>query len=96
MISIHAESNFNFEYLLVNILKLETWNRALKIARELDDITSNITLLSRYLKTNDEEKHTEFENAQAFLQEKNTWTGEEKHKKIRSYMLIFDSSYRSR
>ena len=34
-----CSEHLNFEYLLANILKLEIRNTALRVARELDDVT---------------------------------------------------------
>ena len=53
--------HLNFEYLLANILKLEIRNTALRVARELDDVTCLYLKVLQYVETNDEE------NTQAFL-----------------------------
>lgn len=48
-------AHLNFEHLLVNILKLKARNTALKVARELDDLTCLALLVLQYVRTNDEE-----------------------------------------
>lgn len=74
-------AHLNFEYLLVNILKLKARNTALKVARELDDLTCLALLVLQYVRKNDEENIQNLKMHKLFSKKKkNKLTREEKQK----------------
>ena len=74
-------AHLNFEYLLVNILKLNARNTALKVARELDDLTCLALLVLQYVRKNDEENIQNLKMHKLFSKKKkNKLTREEKQK----------------
>ena len=63
-------AHLNFEYLLVNILKLKARNTALKAARERDDLTCLALLVLQYVRTNDEENIQNLKMHKLFFKKK--------------------------
>ena len=86
---------------MVNILKLKAWNTALKVARELDDLTCLALLVLQYVRKNDEENIQNLKMHKLFSKKKKTnWQGKKNKKittmnnqnlfyEIKSYLFIY-------
>ena len=86
---------------MVNILKLKARNTALKVARELDDLTCLALLVLQYVRKNDEENIQNLKMHKLFSKKKKTnWQGKKNKKittmnnqnlfyEIKSYLFIY-------